>query len=214
MRLRFDGRVREFTIIPFVTRHLKAPQIPSSGSTPAPSFVYWGPLAPKQNLARALRLFHLVWRARPDARFTIIGPGFRELVDLSAICESLQMEPAVHLKGSMKFRDICDQARRHSFFLHTGDHEELAVSVVEAMQLGLVPVVVPAGEIGKLCRAGENAVLIHSDEEAAEAVLSLLADPAQFTVLRDNAMRAWHGKPVYRDAVLAECRRLLDPRVD
>ena len=47
----------------------------------------------------------------------------------------------------------------------------MAFSVVEAMQLGLVPVVTAVGEIRAYCHNGQNAVRIETDEQAVEDVL-------------------------------------------
>ena len=83
------------------------------------------------------------------------------------------------------------------------------MSVVEAMQLGLVPVVTPVGEIGRYCRAWENAIVVQDVAEAAAEVLALLHDPHKARSMGNAAMATWRGQPLYRDAVAAACRRLI-----
>lgn len=209
VRLRFGPKTPAATIIPFLTRHLKAPQTGDAGRAPTPTFIYWGRLVPQKNLTRALELFHRIWQARSDARFTVIGPGFHEAMALHSIRARLGLIHAVHFKGAKKFHEISTEAKSCAFYLQTSTYEGMAMSVVEAMQLGLVPVVTPVGEIGSYCRDGENAVLVESDDKAAETVLRLLEDPESYARLRRNAIHTWKGKPIYRDGVIAACTELL-----
>jgi glycosyltransferase involved in cell wall biosynthesis len=94
------------------------------------------------------------------------------------------------------------------FYLQTSIYEGMAMSVVEAMQLGLLPVVTPVGEIGSYCRDGGNAVVVNNDERAVADVLHLLTDPAAYGTLRQQAIEEWLDKPLYRESVLAACEAL------
>src|SRR5690606_5104555 len=138
---------------------------------PDPRFIFWGRLAAQKNLPRAIGLFHRIWKNRPQARFTIIGPDSGALAELQGSCDALGLGSAVYFAGAMDFSNILDQARVHAFYLQTSSYEGMAMSVVEAMQLGLVPVVTPVGEIGRYCRGGVNAVLVDDDEEAAAIIM-------------------------------------------
>jgi glycosyltransferase involved in cell wall biosynthesis len=84
----------------------------------------------------------------------------------------------------------------------------MAMSVVEAMQLGLVPVVAPVGEIRRYCRSAVNAVVVGDTDEAVAEVLRLLADANAWRALREGALATWRDGPLYADAVAAQCRRL------
>ena len=48
------------------------------------------------------------------------------------------------------------------------------MSVVEAMQIGLVPIVTPVGEIARYCVDGKNAVWVQEDATAVDAVMRLI----------------------------------------
>ena len=85
----------------------------------------------------------------------------------------------------------------------------MAMSVVEAMQLGLVPVVTPVGEIRNYCRQGENAILIQSDEAAVDDVMKVLRDVEGYVTMQNEAAATWLGKPLYADSMLAACRTAL-----
>lgn len=210
MQLRFGGRPRQgATTIPFMTRRLSPARPLNADIIPTPDFVFWGRLAPQKNLARAIKLFQRIQRVRPHARFTVIGPDAGELPALRELCITLGLSDAVRFVGEMKLDGIIEQARDHSFYLQTSAYEGMAMSVVEGMQLGLVPVVAPVGEVGRYCLENVNAVIVDSEESATATILHLLDEPEAYREMRRNAVLAWQDKPIYREAVVAECLRLV-----
>lgn len=207
---RFPGaRKASITILPFLTDHLD-PLHATDVTQAAPRFIFWGRLAMQKNLDRALGVFLRIWKNRPQARFTVIGPDAGEGVQLQLRSAELGLASSVRFVGALSFSDILEEARTHAFYLQTSTHEGMAMSVVEAMQLGLVPVVTPVGEIARYCRNEVNAVLVDDDEKAATAIMQLLDDPTRYDQLRNKAIETWREKPLYRDAVRRECLRLLD----
>jgi glycosyltransferase involved in cell wall biosynthesis len=209
MRLRFRRQPRvPVTVIPFLVRRLSPLRAPHDHSLPSADFIFWGRLAAQKNLRRALEVFQGVSRLHPHARFTVIGPDSGELTMLREWCEREDLGSGVRFEGPMAFESIIATAHGHSFYLQTSDYEGMAMSVVEAMQLGLVPVVTPVGEIGSYCRDGINAVIVRDTGAAAAEVLRLLGDADAWHVLRRQAIATWQGQTLYRDAVAAECLRL------
>jgi glycosyltransferase involved in cell wall biosynthesis len=209
VRLRFKRRIRRpLVVIPFLLQHLppldRSPDLPR----PTPDFIFWGRLAAQKNLPRALDIFKNIARRHPAARFTIIGPDSGELAGLREECARAGIAESVRFEGPMPFESIRDEARTHSFYLQTSNYEGMAMSVVEAMQMGLVPVVTPAGEIASYCHPGINSVVVRDAESATAEVLRLLADPVAWEEMRRQAIATWRDGRTYRDAVEAECLRL------
>jgi glycosyltransferase involved in cell wall biosynthesis len=210
MRLRFARSPRApVVVIPFLVRRLPPLQERAAAVEPRPRFVFWGRLAAQKNLVRALGLFARIRLARADAAFQVIGPDAGQLAELEALRDRLGLRDAVTFDGPMAFDAIVRAAADAAFYLQTSDYEGMAMAVVEAMQLGLVPVVTPVGEVGNYCRDGHNAVVVADDDRAAGQVLRLLDDPAAFRRLRTSAIDEWADKPLYREAVVAGCLRLL-----
>jgi glycosyltransferase involved in cell wall biosynthesis len=85
----------------------------------------------------------------------------------------------------------------------------MALSVVEAMQLGLVPIITPVGEIKNYCIDGFNAVVIDNEKNTVNKVLDILNNIESFQKLRKNAINTWENSLIYEDNVLANCRKLL-----
>lgn len=203
------------TVISYLSQHLAPLPAAPAGEPVAPVFGFWGRLSVQKNVARALDIFGRVHAARPDARFLIIGPDGGEEAMLRARVRESGLDEAVTFAGPLDFAAVqtalSDAGAR--FCLQTSRYEGMALSVTEAMQLGLVPVVTPVGEIGRYCVDGDNAVLVgDSDAAAAGRVLALIADRDAYDALRGRALEAWRDTPLYRDSVLAAARSVVASR--
>jgi len=202
-RWRARGRVLSFMTAP--------PDLPArDDSPPAPHFVFWGRLQPQKDLPRALDLFAAIHRQRPEARFSVFGPDRGEGPRLRARIAGLGLGDAVEIAGPLDHDALFARARGASFYLQTSREEGMAMSVIEAMALGLVPVVTPVGEIAHYARDGENALHVIDDTQAAARVLALLDDPARFRAMARAARATWAGQALYRNDFIAACTRLLE----
>jgi len=177
---------------------------------PAPRFVFWGRLSAQKGLDRALRFFREVLHQESGASFTIIGPDDGQEDHLRTIVEEEDLVEHVFFKGPMQPEEIITEASRACFYLQTSPDEGMALSVVEAMQAGLVPVVTPVGEIARYCYDGQSAVFVHDDSAAIETVLGLLSDPERYWRMSRAAAEYWQEKALYRDDFLAAARELID----
>lgn len=197
--------VKKGQVISFVARRLTGLQM----HPVKPNFIFWGRLHTLKRLERAVVIFSAVHASCPDAQFTIIGPDGGALEQIKKQIVNLGLSDAVHFLGPMNISEIEQQAESTSFYLQTSELEGMAMSVVEAMQLGLVPVVTPVGEIGSYCQDGENSLLVYSVEKAVNSILALLVDNNKYQVLRNNAMATWQQQPLYAESLLQACRKLL-----
>ena len=198
-------RPEKCRIISFVTCHFEV--MPARAVRP--DFIFWGRITPQKGLDRALQIFAAVLRQQPTARFWIIGPDGGTLNATKQLCKVLGLTEAVFFLGPATPDEIAVHARRASFYLQTSQFEGMAMSVVEAMQMGLVPVVTAVGEIASYCRQGDNSVVVESDQQAIETILSLLNCDEKFQAMRSKAIATWNGKPRYSESVLRACEMLL-----
>ena len=180
--------------------------------SPTPEFIFWGRLNAQKGLDRALGLFATVVQHRQDARFTIIGPDGGMENHLRARALRLGVHSHVIFRGCMRHEEIAGEAARASFYLQTSLVEGMAMSVVEAMQSGLVPVVTPVGEIAHYCQDNSSAIFVHDDSAAVEAVLALLSDPDGYRRISSTAATYWQTKPLYRDDFLDAAKELFKGR--
>lgn len=191
-------------VISFHTRRIPAVPICS----PEPNFIFWGRIDPQKGLLRALKIFATVRETLPDAAFSIIGPDKGYGGILRDLCRTLAIDDAVRFRGPKVWEEIQREASGHSIYLQTSEVEGMAMSVIEAMQLGLVPVVTPVGEIARYCSEGQNAIIVRDNERAVQDILEVIANPMTYQRLARAAQSHWHGKPLYRDSVLSACREM------
>lgn len=190
--------------ISFLTTRLS----PVAHRQAVPRFITWGRLHPRKRIELALEFFALVHARHPEARFTIIGPDRGEGAMLKAKAVELDVGDAVEFLGPADLAQIVGHASSCAFFLQTSKSEGMGMAVVEAMQLGLVPVVTPVGEIGSYVEDGANGIWFRTPEDACSKVERLLADPHAFRAMSDAAARTWQDRPLYRDEFLAACGEL------
>jgi len=192
-------------VISFVTRRFDA--LPAREVSP--DFIFWGRIHAKKGLDRALRIFAGVQRHNPAARFWIIGPDGGVLLSMHEQSKSLELTDKIFFLGATTLEEIVHHAQKATFYLQTSKYEGMAMSVVEAMQMGLVPIVTPVGEIPSYCSHGVNALILKTDLQAVEDVRDLLSSNEKYQLMRLNAIATWKDAPLYAESVLQACEELL-----
>lgn len=175
-----------------------------------PDFIFWGRLRKQKNVSRALALFRNIHDKYGEATFRIIGPDGGDEGKIADTIRSLELEDAVSMIGSMDHAQIAAASQSASFYLQTSDKEGMCMSVVEAMQSGLIPLVTPVGEIANYCKDGVNAVFIEDDERAVGAITNLLNDPDKARAMAKAASATWREASLYREDFLRLSRALLE----
>lgn len=175
-----------------------------------PDFIFWGRLRKQKNVGRAVALFRNIRDKYGEATFRIIGPDGGDEGKIADTIRSLELEDAVSMMGPMDHGQITTASQSAAFYLQTSDNEGMSMSVVEAMQSGLIPLVTPVGEIAHYCKNGVNAVFIKNDAEAATAITALLDNPEEARAMASAAADTWREAPLYRDDFLRLSRALLD----
>src|SRR5690606_10061657 len=134
-------------------------------------FVYWGRHVHSKDVPRAVRLFNRVLVEHPEARFFVYGREGPATGDIRRAMKEAAKPHAIRLMGAKPPGEYPDPIPSCTFFLMTSRKEGMAIAVVEAMQLGLIPVVTPVGEIANYCKAGTNAILVDDDDQAVVEVI-------------------------------------------
>jgi glycosyltransferase involved in cell wall biosynthesis len=161
---------------------------------------YWGRLSPQKRLDRSLELLAIL-RRRADCRLVCIGTDDGDAERLREKAADLDVDPWVEWLPEMPFAAVQEEVGRAAFFVQLSDFEGMAMSVVEAMQMGLVPVVTPVGEIENYAEDGTNALVLRGDlEDLGSRVLELIEDPRKWQLLHDAAMETWRRTPHFTDS--------------
>jgi glycosyltransferase involved in cell wall biosynthesis len=185
-------------ISPFQTRNVTA------------EFIFWGRLSAEKDIGNTLTIFHGIYRNNKSARLTVVGPDNGEKLKLQEICVKLKINKAVHFTGVLNFSEIEKLSSKASFYIQTSLFEGASMSVVEAMQFGLVPIVTPVGEIKEYCIHKENSLIVSSKNKAVNDILFVINNNNIYQNLRSVAINTWVDVPLYQESVFKACKQLLN----
>lgn len=192
-------------VISFVTERLS----PASRAPLAARFVTWGRLSAQKGVDRAVELVALLRARGVEATFTAHGRDDGAGAALAAQAERLGVADRVRFPGLLARDGRAGEAAANSFFLQLSRFEGMCMAAVEAMQLGLVPVTTPVGQMRRYVRPGRTGVLVDPDDlpAAADALAALLERPDEYARLADGAQLHWADAPLYAEDV---CRAALE----
>ncbi|MBY8823608.1 glycosyltransferase family 4 protein [Sphingomonas colocasiae] len=188
-------------IISFVTSRREPPDQRAL----AARFVSWGRLNPIKGIDDSIRLIARLNSSGVDARFEAWGPDDGDKARLVDLAAELGVADRVAFPGPVARGRIADVAARHSFFLQLSRHEGMGMSVVEAMQLGLVPITTEVGQMAHYVQPRRTGVRVDRArlDLAVDEIVALLADQAAFLDLSRGAYAYWQSAPLYADDVCA-----------
>lgn len=173
-----------------------------------PNFIYWGRISEDKGLYRAIEIFEGVLNYFPKAAFKIIGSHQFDYDAINQYCVDQKLTNSIHFYEEMEFEEIEKLAEESSFYLQTSKFEGFAMSVVESMMMGLVPVVTPVGEIGRYCNS-KNSIIVYSNMEAVRDIVLILRNNINFSQKSNLATQTWIGKTLYRESVIKNCNRMV-----
>ncbi|WP_352287850.1 glycosyltransferase [Psychrobacter sp. GW64-MNA-CIBAN-0177] len=203
--LKNDRFTKKMKIISFLIRNEQLK--PCDLEEKEDNFVFWGRIAKQKQLDIAIKLFSKIKLRKPESIFYIYGPDCGELEALKKLVSELNLLSNVLFMGSKKPNDYPSNAKRAKFFINTSSHEGMAIAVTEAMQLGLVPIVTPVGEIANYCIDGKNSIYYNSTTD--KDILNILSDTQLYSKLSQNAMEYWNYKNDYSKDFNDNCLRVI-----
>jgi glycosyltransferase involved in cell wall biosynthesis len=145
---------------------------------------------------------------------TLAGDG--EVAKYRSRVESLDLSERVTLPGWLSSDAVDQELAKSSIFVLPSHHENLPLSMLEAMAYGLCVIVTPVGSVEDVVTAGHNGVIVPVGDSVrlAEALASLLENAEEMRRLGENAradflrlydFRDYRSKleQVYRDAIVS-----------
>jgi len=204
---RVKGRNYQDKSIPISVKLKHIKPLPNKSVTP--TFVFWGRLSSEKNIGLSIKLFNNIYKNDNVAQFTIIGPDGGDELKIKKMCNDLGLNNAVHFEGAADFNRIKEIASRSSFYLQTSLFEGASMSVMEAMQLGLVPIVTPVGDISRYCKNKYNSLVIIDNQGTFSDINLLLNDNNNFQNIRERAINTFTNRSLYVDDIHEACMRLL-----
>ncbi len=170
-----------------------------------PRFVFWGRIHRQKGLDRSVILLQKLIESGCEGLYEIWGPDDGEKSNIMKLIKELGIEKFVAFKGVMSSEQLTEISNSNSFYLQLSRTEGMAMSVVEAMQSGLVPIVTPVGEIEKYCVNNSNAIIVadlNDFDTVISSIHSLLNNEKKYREMQTCSQKTWLESPLYIDDFL------------
>jgi glycosyltransferase involved in cell wall biosynthesis len=170
------------------------------------SFVFLGRVAKQKNLELAFIVISKLKNEGYNVKFDIYGPLEMNKEELDIIIKNLKICDNVFFKGSVPQNEVEELFKLYDFYLQTSHVEGMALSVVQAMQNGLVCLVTPCGEIVNYSEDMVSAVhLLASNDNAlkefVEKIISLINDQNLYNQISNSASAVFSDKLTYKESM-------------
>ena len=152
--------------------------------------IYVGRLTFQKDPQRLMRLCARLKQDKPDLKVAIVGTG-ELLEEAQALCDSLNIRENVHFLGfqSNPIKMVADSKA----MILTSRWEGTPMCALEAMYLGTPVVSTPSDGMKDLLEDGFSGYLTDDDEQMAQDLLKIFADPAHRRYLAENARQKFEA---------------------
>lgn len=125
-----------------------------------------------------------------EVSLTMVGP---EKDGSKAICEQYALKNNLPVKftGLLSKSEWIKLSTEHDLFINTTNFDNMPVSVIEAMALGMPIISTNVGGVGYIIEHGKNAMLVppNTADKFVETIVSLLEHPENVHALSKNARK-------------------------
>lgn len=163
-------------------------------------FIFWGRIHRQKRLDKAIKLIkNIISNGISEVEFLIIGPDCGELINLKNLTKKLGIKNNIIFKRELPLKEIIKLSKCYSFFLQLSDFEGVGMSVIESMQLGLIPIITDVGEISQYCKDQINSIVYKNIHETSDDIFSLIGNKEKHNFIKNNSLKTWENAPTYRE---------------
>lgn len=144
------------------------------------------------NPLMAIHVVQELTRQHPGVHLTMVGPDVDGSMEACKQLSSLlEVEEQITFTGKLTKQEWTTLAQEHDVFINTTHYDNLPVSVLEAMALGLPVVSTNVGGIPYIIQDKQNGVLVNPGEpsEMADAIQQLIRNEELSALVSLNARK-------------------------
>ena len=198
----FKRKFIKTKIVSFVIRKLK-PVI--NAEKVSFNFIYWGRLHKVKNLVKTIKFFYKFYCLDKTSKLTLIGEDYGMKNELESVIKKLGIGNNVNIFKFMNMDKISELVNGYSFFIQLSIYEGMAISVVESMQLGLIPIVTNVGEIQRYCIDKKNSIIFEEFNKTFEKVIEVKNNYKLYKEISKKASETWKNKKLYKEDIYSSC---------
>lgn len=171
-------------------------------------------LHPVKRMPLAVRVIAALRHAGLEATLDIYGRPDGDGEAVNKEIARLGLQDSVLLCGEIPPGEKGNMYPKYNCYIQMSAHEGMAMSVVEAMQQGMLCAVTPVGEIPHYAQDGVSAVFLDIREgqvstDSLEKLVDTLKQPARCHDLASNAHQTFAKQPVFVDSLTQVIRNTI-----
>lgn len=152
-----------------------------------PEVLFLARLAPRKRPDIFVEMAHRLIQEGTDANFALVGPDEGMLSEVTALVARYGLAERVRYEGSLPFDRVVDRMSRASIYVLPSVGEPYAMTVVEAMSVGLPVIVTDTCGLAPLVNETRSGIVVGSDlETLAQAVGRILGDADLIDTMGEN----------------------------
>lgn len=181
------------------------------------NFCFVGRLSKVKNINRILELMLILHNKIPHSIFDFYGPDQGELPIIQKFIKKNKLENAVSYKGVVMPWELKLKLINYHYIISLSHTEGMAMSIAEAMQLGIVPIVGNVGGPSEYCVHLVNAIKVfdYSDislEKIAELVKFNSQDEIAYNQMAKSAHLTFLSYKYYEECFEKELAKISDSK--
>lgn len=168
-------------------------------------FLFLGRMHKQKNLPLAIAFLAMLRADGYDVHFDIYGRDDGDKPSVESAIHKYKLQQEVRFCGEVLPYQREGIYGHYHFYLQFSEVEGMAMSVVEAMQFGLIPIVTPVGEIARYTVNGESALWLeeHKLDRLKAAWEMLIMHPERYSIMSQKARQRFSDYPSFAETLLA-----------
>ncbi|MEO7393555.1 MAG: glycosyltransferase family 4 protein [Chitinophagaceae bacterium] len=197
-------KIKNTTIIPYIFTFTKNKGYKNFDPLSV-KLSYFGRISQRKGVDRSIEFCSLLKEEGINFIFDIYGEG--PIEEYAEKIKKYGLENVVKIKTKLPLHHVIENMQGYDFLLQLSNHEGMALSVVEAMNSGLVPIVTPVGEIKRYSKDGFNAIWLDPEFDANLPILikkvkKVINDPSIYQFLSSSAAGTFVNYKKYSEAFI------------
>lgn len=148
---------------------------PNESASPGPGIIFVGQFRPEKRVDLLLEAWQIVQQKHPNTRLTLVGGG-SNLTQYQQLASSLSIQ--VKFVANTETAEVIRHLQRNKIFIQSGISEGMSNALLEAMAVGLAPVVSDTPANRSVIQDGINGLCYSptSPQDLAEKIETLLSN--------------------------------------